>query len=88
MLHPVRESESEWVKLVIEDDGPGIAPQLKDRIFEPFFTTKIDVGTGLGLWVTREIIHRHGGSIGVESKSDADSSGASFQILLPGAPGL
>ena len=47
----------------VEDDGPGVADEHRDRIFEPFFTTKQDVGTGLGLWVSREIVERHGGSI-------------------------
>ena len=51
------------VQMLIEDDGPGIADENKERIFEPFFTTKKDVGTGLGLWVSREIVERHGGTI-------------------------
>jgi PAS domain S-box-containing protein len=84
-LSSAQESENEWIRLVVEDDGPGIESKLKDRIFEPFFTTKLDVGTGLGLWVSREIIHRHGGSIDVESKTGAESHGAVFSILLPHA---
>ena len=52
----------------IEDDGHGIAPEDMQRIFEPFFTTKKDVGTGLGLWVSKEIAERHGGVIQVESR--------------------
>jgi signal transduction histidine kinase len=74
--------------VLIEDDGPGIAPEHIDRIFEPFFTTKKDVGTGLGLWVSKEIVDRHGGSIQVLSsqvrqKSQNGSAGAAFSILLP-----
>jgi signal transduction histidine kinase len=68
--------------VAIEDNGPGIAAQDLDRIFEPFFTTKKDVGTGLGLWVTREIVERHGGTIQVNARDDG-SSGAVFNILLP-----
>ena len=49
----------ESAQIIIEDDGPGIPPELRDRIFEPFFTTKTDVGTGLGLWVVKEIVDRH-----------------------------
>ena len=72
------------IRLVIDDDGPGIPPENVDRIFEPFFTTKKDVGTGLGLWVSREIIKRHGGSIQVTSHDGSDGArGASFQIHLP-----
>jgi PAS domain S-box-containing protein len=78
------EGRGEGVKLVIEDDGPGISPENIDRIFEPFFTTKKDVGTGLGLWVTREIIERHGGRITVSSRNgNSVNHGAAFVIHLP-----
>ncbi len=56
-------SSNEAVLFRIEDDGPGIAAENLSRIFEPFFTTKEDVGTGLGLWVAKEIVERHGGTI-------------------------
>lgn len=70
--------------MLIEDDGPGVAPELLDRIFDPFFTTKQDVGTGLGLWVAKEIVGRHGGTIVVRS-ADASNElkGAAFVIHLP-----
>jgi len=68
---------------VIEDDGPGIAKEHINRIFEPFFTTKKDVGTGLGLWVTKEIIDRHGGSIAVQPGNRSEQRGAAFTIQLP-----
>jgi PAS domain S-box-containing protein len=72
------------IQLVIEDDGPGIAPEDLARIFEPFFTTKKEIGTGLGLWVSREIIERHGGTITVSSPDgNASAPGASFVIDLP-----
>jgi PAS domain S-box-containing protein len=75
------------VQLVIEDDGPGISPEILDRIFEPFFTTKKDVGTGLGLWVTREIVERHGGTINVSARDGKNGvRGASFVINLPCSP--
>ena len=44
------------VELTVADDGEGIVKEHLERIFEPFFTTKKDVGTGLGLWVSREIV--------------------------------
>ena len=56
------------IRLTIEDDGPGISPENLERIFEPFFTTKQDVGTGLGLWVCKEIAERHGGTVQAHSK--------------------
>ena len=75
------------VQLVIEDDGRGVPAEDRERIFEPFFTTKKDVGTGLGLWVTREIVERHGGTICVSSGDAIRSSGgAAFVISLPCQP--
>jgi PAS domain S-box-containing protein len=72
------------VQLMVEDDGPGISPENLDQVFEPFFTTKKDVGTGLGLWVTREIIERHGGTISIGTKNtDNRLPGACFVISLP-----
>lgn len=81
----VEDAAGSALQIVIEDDGPGIAEENVHRIFEPFFTTKQDVGTGLGLWVTKEIVDRHGGSILVRPKSD-DSGGAAFTISLPVVP--
>jgi signal transduction histidine kinase len=69
--------------MVIEDDGPGIAGEDLDRIFEPFYTTKKDVGTGLGLWVTKEIVDRLGGKIQVGLGSISEARGAAFTIELP-----
>jgi signal transduction histidine kinase len=72
------------VKISVADNGPGIAGENVNRIFEPFFTTKKNTGTGLGLWITKEIIERHGGKIAVEPKSNGEfPSGATFTIELP-----
>jgi PAS domain S-box-containing protein len=76
------------VHIAVEDDGPGIATVDKDRIFDPFFTTKKDVGTGLGLWVTREIVMRHGGSIEAHTQDASGLGGASFHVMLPCSPDL
>jgi PAS domain S-box-containing protein len=80
---PVKLTGGESILLKIEDDGPGIAPENLKRIFEPFFTTKKDVGTGLGLWVCKEIAERHGGTVQVESKNANGGNGAIFTVLLP-----
>ena len=82
------DASSKVVKVIIEDDGPGIAPEHRDHIFEPFFTTKKDVGTGLGLWVTKEIIERHSGTIEVRSMNGSRPSGTAFSITLPVRPDI
>ncbi len=83
----VEQATGGFAQIVIEDDGPGIPAEHADRIFEPFFTTKKDVGTGLGLWVTKEIVSRHGGSILVRARDGEHApQGAAFTICLPVKP--
>ena len=72
------------VQLRVFDNGPGIPAENLARIFEPFFTTKAELGTGLGLWVSRQIVEKHGGTIAVESTS----TGTCFTISLPSATQL
>jgi PAS domain S-box-containing protein len=78
-----RANGRDGVRISVADNGHGIAPDLKARIFEPFFTTKNATGTGLGLWITREIIDKHQGSIRVRSRQVPGSSGTVFSIFLP-----
>jgi signal transduction histidine kinase len=66
----------------IEDFGSGIHPADQPKIFEPFFTTKSDVGTGLGLWVTKELVEKNGGTITFRSNWQG-TSGTCFVIALP-----
>lgn len=75
------------VHMVVEDDGPGVTEENAQRIFEPFFTTKKDVGTGLGLWVVKEIVERHGGAVSVNSHNANGTRGAVFTVQLPCNPG-
>ena len=70
-------------RISIADTGSGIDSQHRPRIFEPFFTTKGENGTGLGLWISAEIIKRAGGSIRVWSTPRANRSGTCFSIFLP-----
>ena len=66
----------------VTDHGAGIHPDVHDKIFEAFFTTKKDVGTGLGLWVSKNIVEKHGGTIHVANSAGSDT-GAVFTLTLP-----
>ena len=69
--------------LTVADTGAGIDPQISDRIFEPFFTTKGYTGTGLGLWVSQEIVVRHAGALQVRSSRTGGRRGTVFALFLP-----
>jgi PAS domain S-box-containing protein len=71
------------VRITILDTGSGIAPQHRKNLFQPFFTTKEDVGTGLGLWITRSIVEKHMGTIRVKSHPGKEKHGTAFSIFLP-----
>jgi PAS domain S-box-containing protein len=76
--------EGERAVVRVSDDGAGIAPEHRDRLFDPFFTTKpAGEGTGLGLYVSHEIVRGHGGEISVVS---SPGKGATFEVRLPLAP--
>jgi len=70
-----------WARLEVEDDGPGVPAELRDRIFNPFVTTKAARGgTGLGLAIVQNLITAHSGRIWLE---DSPSGGAKFIVELP-----
>ena len=71
------------VLMEVQDFGAGIQPEDRERIFEPFFTTKSDVGTGLGLWVSRQIVEKHGGTLDYHTCLEKGSSGTCFSVVLP-----
>jgi len=75
------ERAGEYVRLSVEDDGPGIPAPIKEKIFEPFFTTKaVGVGTGLGLATVQGIAKGHGGFVQVDSTVGV---GTRFDVYLP-----
>ncbi len=76
----VQDDGSDQVRITISDTGRGIPPEHLAHIFQPFFTTRDESGTGLGLYISHNIVHNHGGSIIVESTV---GTGATFTILLP-----
>ncbi len=71
------------VRITMADNGTGIPNASMQQIFEPFYTTKKDIGTGLGLWVSRGIVEKHGGSIRVRSRTSGRATGTTFLIFLP-----
>jgi PAS domain S-box-containing protein len=73
------------IRIVIADTGPGMDRVTKARIFEPFFTTKELNGTGLGLWISAEIVERHAGQLTVRSSQHERYHGTVFSLFLPSA---
>jgi signal transduction histidine kinase len=73
-----------WVRLTVDDSGPGVPRDIRGRIFDPFFTTKSpDEGTGLGLAICQRVVTEVGGKIWIE---DSELGGARFVVELPAAP--
>lgn len=72
------------VRISVVDHGEGISPAAFSRLFEPFFTTKGNVGTGLGLWLTKDIIERHRGFI--RARNHHHPRGAVFSFWIPEKP--
>lgn len=70
----------------IADNGGGIADEVQPHLFQPFFTTKGEQGTGLGLWVSKGIIGKHGGTIKITSDTSASSHGTVVSVFLATAP--
>jgi PAS domain S-box-containing protein len=90
-----RNPEQSGIRFTVADTGAGMEPEVREHIFEAFFTTKEVTGTGLGLWVSQEIILKHHGSVRVRSRSAAPSdgpprtdSGTVFEVFIPDDPGL
>jgi PAS domain S-box-containing protein len=74
------------VRVTVADNGKGIGEGSRPKLFEPFFTTKGTVGTGLGLWVIKQIVDKHGGTIQVRSSVGGKRRGTVFSIVLPVEP--
>ena len=77
-----RRTEGRGVAVLICDDGAGIPHHVRPRLFTPFVTTKQSTGTGLGLWVTRGMVEKHGGSVSFRSRTESPS-GTVFRVFLP-----
>jgi PAS domain S-box-containing protein len=81
---PATERHADGVLVEILDNGPGISDAASSKLFQPFFSTKGEQGTGLGLWVSRGIVSKHGGIINLESRKD--TRGAVARVFLSTQP--
>ncbi len=88
-LHPQIDSRSgkHGIRITVADTGEGISPQIQPRLFEPFQTTKELTGTGLGLWVSKGIVEKHGGYIRTRTRRGA-GHGTVFTVWLPSESGI
>jgi len=85
LLLRVRYAGATGVRVTVADTGSGMPAQVLQHIFEPFFTTKEAVGTGLGLWVSEEIVNKHNGTIRVRSRVRGEDGrgGTVFTVFFP-----
>lgn len=79
----VADAGTAGIQIVIRDEGSGIEAEHLGRIFEPFFTTKEQHGTGIGLWVAKQLVDKRGGRIQITSRTEAGDSGTEVCIFLP-----
>lgn len=74
---------TEGVCIVVCDTGTGISPEVAQKMFDPFFSTKGQDGSGLGLWVSLDIVQRHHGTLRMRSSQTAKAHGTVFRLFLP-----
>ena len=79
----LKDSAKAGVRITVADTGSGIPQHVLPHVFEPFFTTKVDTGTGLGLWVSKELIEKQGGRLRMRSSALGPRTGTTFSIYLP-----
>lgn len=82
-LRKLISASGDGIQAVIRDNGTGIKPEHMDKVFEPFFTTKGQTGTGIGLWVARQLVEKRGGQISIASNTETGKSGTTLTIFIP-----
>ena len=75
------------IRITVADSGHGMGAATARQIFDPFFTTKGTVGTGLGLWVCKQLVEKNGGSLRVRSTTEGRRRGTTFSVMFPRGPG-
>jgi two-component system CheB/CheR fusion protein len=78
-----RNKERSGIRTTIADSGTGMDSETLRKIYEPFFTTKNETGTGLGMWVSAQLVERLQGSLRVWSTTRLGRSGTTFSLFLP-----
>jgi PAS domain S-box-containing protein len=76
-------STGDGIQAIIRDTGQGIREEHLAQVFEPFFTTKGDLGTGIGLWVAKQLVEARGGEISIASSTENGNSGTTVAIFIP-----
>ncbi len=79
----IRAADGGVCRISVADNGHGISPETRQRLFQPFVTTKGNTGNGLGLWISRGIVEKHGGQIRARSGAIGGRSWTVFSIELP-----
>jgi PAS domain S-box-containing protein len=78
-----KRAERDGLQITVSDTGHGIQRKNLEKVFDPFFTTKGNLGTGIGLWVAKQLVERHGGQISITSSTESGDSGTSVTVYLP-----
>ena len=85
-VDPTGQKVQAGATVAIADNGPGIPDEILPQLFQPFFTTKGEQGTGLGLWVSRGIVNKHGGTIKLTSDTSDSHHGTVVRVFLATTP--
>jgi signal transduction histidine kinase len=82
-VRPIHRAGRDGTRVTVHDRGCGIPETVRAKLFDPFFTTKDLKGSGLGLWVSKNLVMKHDGTIRFRSSERAGSSGTTFEVFLP-----
>ena len=82
-VRSIHRTGREGARVTIHDRGQGIPKDIRAKIFDPFFTTKDLKGSGLGLWVSKTLVMKHGGTMRFRSRTRDGHSGTTFEVFLP-----
>jgi signal transduction histidine kinase len=76
-------SGNQTIRIAVADRGCGMSAEVMEHLFEPFFSTKGIGGTGLGLWITKDLVLKNGGTIKIRSSTEPGQSGTAVVLEFP-----